>query len=281
MAGCEKSFPSCSSAAVLALPVPVCFLCGFCLCSRLTLFSVSLLQELIMESQIQSVFTDIGKINFRDPANYYLIPSVPGLASNSVASAAWLSSEGEALFALPSAAGGIFVIKLPPHDLPGKDGGTLHGVPSSSSLGLIFVTCVVWLLCTPIYARAAALLHRACETPPCRQQIFCRQALGVFVFQHCFYFARNGFGGGIETELGGAALPYRLDADCHQVGVWRQTGGASFVFFLIPSRRGRHCFWLKSKAGKSASVNAIGKAKWVTGPVAVPKLGLEGWISSS
>uniref|UniRef100_A0A8B9I8A2 Nucleoporin 160 n=1 Tax=Anser brachyrhynchus TaxID=132585 RepID=A0A8B9I8A2_9AVES len=75
--------------------------------------------ELIMESQIQSVFTDIGKINFRDPANYYLIPSVPGLASNSVASAAWLSSEGEALFALPSAAGGIFVIKLPPHDLPG------------------------------------------------------------------------------------------------------------------------------------------------------------------
>uniref|UniRef100_A0A8B9EMR6 Nucleoporin 160 n=1 Tax=Anser cygnoides TaxID=8845 RepID=A0A8B9EMR6_ANSCY len=119
VAGCEKSFPSCSSAAVLALPVPVCFLCGFCLCSRLTLFSVSLLQELIMESQIQSVFTDIGKINFRDPANYYLIPSVPGLASNSVASAAWLSSEGEALFALPSAAGGIFVIKLPPHDLPG------------------------------------------------------------------------------------------------------------------------------------------------------------------
>uniref|UniRef100_A0A8B9EMS6 Nucleoporin 160 n=1 Tax=Anser cygnoides TaxID=8845 RepID=A0A8B9EMS6_ANSCY len=77
------------------------------------------LRELIMESQIQSVFTDIGKINFRDPANYYLIPSVPGLASNSVASAAWLSSEGEALFALPSAAGGIFVIKLPPHDLPG------------------------------------------------------------------------------------------------------------------------------------------------------------------
>uniref|UniRef100_A0A8B9ZWA7 Nucleoporin 160 n=1 Tax=Anas zonorhyncha TaxID=75864 RepID=A0A8B9ZWA7_9AVES len=75
--------------------------------------------ELLMESQIQSVFTDIGKINFRDPANYYLIPNVPGLASNSVASAAWLSSEGEALFALPSATGGIFVIKLPPHDVPG------------------------------------------------------------------------------------------------------------------------------------------------------------------
>uniref|UniRef100_A0A8C4JZJ2 Nucleoporin 160 n=1 Tax=Dromaius novaehollandiae TaxID=8790 RepID=A0A8C4JZJ2_DRONO len=75
--------------------------------------------ELITESQMQSVFTDIGKINFRDPSNYYMIPSVPGLASNSVASAAWLSSEGEALFALPSASGGIFVLKLPPHDAPG------------------------------------------------------------------------------------------------------------------------------------------------------------------
>lgn len=80
-----------------------------------------LLQELITESQTQSVFTDIGKVNFRDPASYYAIPSVPGLAPNSVASAAWLSSEGEALFALPSAAGGIFVLKLPPHDVPGKE----------------------------------------------------------------------------------------------------------------------------------------------------------------
>ncbi|PKU31882.1 hypothetical protein llap_17814 [Limosa lapponica baueri] len=68
---------------------------------------------------MQSVFTDIGKSNFRDPSNYYVIPNVPGLASNSVASAAWLSSEGEALFALPSASGGIFVLKLPPPDVPG------------------------------------------------------------------------------------------------------------------------------------------------------------------
>uniref|UniRef100_A0A8C3PTL4 Nucleoporin 160 n=1 Tax=Calidris pygmaea TaxID=425635 RepID=A0A8C3PTL4_9CHAR len=75
--------------------------------------------ELITESQMQSVFTDIGKSNFRDPSNYYVIPNVPGLASNSVASAAWLSSEGEALFALPSASGGIFVLKLPPPDVPG------------------------------------------------------------------------------------------------------------------------------------------------------------------
>uniref|UniRef100_A0A8C8SMP3 Nucleoporin 160 n=1 Tax=Pelusios castaneus TaxID=367368 RepID=A0A8C8SMP3_9SAUR len=75
--------------------------------------------ELITESQMQSVFTDIGKVNFRDPSNYHMIPAIPGLASNSTASAAWLSSDGEALFALPSASGGIFVIKLPPHDVHG------------------------------------------------------------------------------------------------------------------------------------------------------------------
>uniref|UniRef100_A0A8C5TIX1 Nucleoporin 160 n=1 Tax=Malurus cyaneus samueli TaxID=2593467 RepID=A0A8C5TIX1_9PASS len=76
--------------------------------------------ELITESQVQSVFTDISKIHIRDPSNYYVIPSVPGLAPNSVASAAWLSSDGEALFALPSASGGIFVLKLPPPDAPGS-----------------------------------------------------------------------------------------------------------------------------------------------------------------
>ncbi|XP_009996786.1 PREDICTED: LOW QUALITY PROTEIN: nuclear pore complex protein Nup160, partial [Chaetura pelagica] len=76
--------------------------------------------ELLTESQMQSVFTDIGKIDFQDPSNYCNIPSVPGLAPTSTASAAWLSSEGEALFALPSALGGIFVVKLPPPDTPGS-----------------------------------------------------------------------------------------------------------------------------------------------------------------
>ncbi|XP_036116122.1 nuclear pore complex protein Nup160 [Molossus molossus] len=75
--------------------------------------------ELVVESQIQSIFTDIGKVDFRDPCNYQLIPTVPGLPPNSTTSAAWLSSDGEALFALPSAAGGIFILKLPPYDIPG------------------------------------------------------------------------------------------------------------------------------------------------------------------
>ena len=79
-------------------------------------------QELAIESQMQSIFTDIGKVDFRDPCNYQLIPAVPGLSPSSATSAAWLSSDGEALFALPSASGGIFVLKLPPHDIPGKNG---------------------------------------------------------------------------------------------------------------------------------------------------------------
>lgn len=75
--------------------------------------------ELVTESQMQSIFTDIGKVDFRDPCNSQLIPSVPGLSPGSTTSAAWLSSDGEALFALPSASGGIFVLKLPPYDVPG------------------------------------------------------------------------------------------------------------------------------------------------------------------
>ncbi|RXM33300.1 Nuclear pore complex protein Nup160 [Acipenser ruthenus] len=77
--------------------------------------------ELVTETQMQSVFTDIGKVDFRDPQNSYVIPSIPGQFPNSTASTAWLSSEGEALFALPSTSGGILIIKLPPHDVQGKE----------------------------------------------------------------------------------------------------------------------------------------------------------------
>ncbi|KFO19850.1 Nuclear pore complex protein Nup160 [Fukomys damarensis] len=75
--------------------------------------------ELVTESQMQSIFTDIGKVDLRDPGSYQLIPAVPGLSPHTAASAAWLSSDGDALFALPSAAGGVFILKLPPHDRAG------------------------------------------------------------------------------------------------------------------------------------------------------------------
>ncbi|KAM8939771.1 nuclear pore complex protein Nup160 [Pelodytes ibericus] len=75
--------------------------------------------EIILESQVQSIFTDIGKVNFHDSSNSYVIPPVPGRAQNSTASTAWLSSEGEALFAVTSASGGILVVKMPPYDVDG------------------------------------------------------------------------------------------------------------------------------------------------------------------
>uniref|UniRef100_A0A8D0BX25 Nucleoporin 160 n=1 Tax=Salvator merianae TaxID=96440 RepID=A0A8D0BX25_SALMN len=84
--------------------------------------------ELITESHMQSVFTDIGKVHFRDPLNYCMIPTIPGLSVHSAASAAWLTSDGGALFALPSASGGIFVLNLPPHDA--------HGISSTSFVEL-------------------------------------------------------------------------------------------------------------------------------------------------
>ncbi|XP_053305363.1 nuclear pore complex protein Nup160 [Spea bombifrons] len=75
--------------------------------------------EIITESQMQSIFTDIGKGSFGDPSNSYVIPAIPGRAQSSSASTAWLSSDGEALFAFPSTSGGIFVIKMPPYDVEG------------------------------------------------------------------------------------------------------------------------------------------------------------------
>ncbi|XP_053545274.1 nuclear pore complex protein Nup160 [Bombina bombina] len=75
--------------------------------------------EIITESQMQSIFVDIGKLSYRDALNSYVIPAIPGRAQNSAATAAWLSSEGEALFAFPSSSGGICVIKMPPYDVDG------------------------------------------------------------------------------------------------------------------------------------------------------------------
>ncbi|KAM9301868.1 nuclear pore complex protein Nup160 [Gastrophryne carolinensis] len=69
--------------------------------------------EIISDSQMQSIFTDIGKVDYRDPSNSCVIPAQPGHAQNSSASTAWLSSDGEALFALPSSSGGILVVKMP------------------------------------------------------------------------------------------------------------------------------------------------------------------------
>ncbi|ERE70222.1 nuclear pore complex protein [Cricetulus griseus] len=113
--------------------------------------------ELVTESQMQSIFTDIGKVDFRDPCNYQLIPTVPGLSPSSTTSAAWLSSDGEALFALPSAAGGIFVLKLPPYDLPGVTKG-LRIVPSVLPF-IVLNTMLSFLPCVRIINYGCGLIR--------------------------------------------------------------------------------------------------------------------------
>lgn len=71
---------------------------------------------------MQSIFTDVGKLSLQDPAHSYVLPSGPGLPSVSPStSAAWISQEGEAHFALATASGGILVVCLPPHDSPGNE----------------------------------------------------------------------------------------------------------------------------------------------------------------
>ncbi|KAJ8402930.1 hypothetical protein AAFF_G00362440 [Aldrovandia affinis] len=75
--------------------------------------------ELVVELQMQSIFTDIGKLNLQDPAHSHVLPALPGQLTSPSASAAWLSSEGDAHFALASTTGGILVVKLPPYDVQG------------------------------------------------------------------------------------------------------------------------------------------------------------------
>ncbi|XP_063052787.1 nuclear pore complex protein Nup160 [Engraulis encrasicolus] len=79
--------------------------------------------ELVTELQMQSIFTDVGKLNLQDPSHSFVLPSVPGQPPVSpTTSTAWISQEGEAHFALASASGGILVVALPPHDSLGTVG---------------------------------------------------------------------------------------------------------------------------------------------------------------
>lgn len=77
--------------------------------------------ELVTELQMQSIFTDVGKLSLQDPAHSAVIPSnaATGHTAAPSASAAWLSHQGEAHYALAAPAGGILVITLPPHDTQG------------------------------------------------------------------------------------------------------------------------------------------------------------------
>uniref|UniRef100_A0A8C2H8N8 Nucleoporin 160 n=1 Tax=Cyprinus carpio TaxID=7962 RepID=A0A8C2H8N8_CYPCA len=69
---------------------------------------------------MQSIFTDIGKLNLNEPAHSYVLPFVQGTPATAPStSAAWISHQGEAVFTLASPSGGITVVTLPAHDQDG------------------------------------------------------------------------------------------------------------------------------------------------------------------
>ncbi|KAI4883556.1 hypothetical protein NFI96_023353 [Prochilodus magdalenae] len=70
--------------------------------------------ELVTELQMQSVFTDVGKLSVQDEAHSFILPQSP------TASAAWISPNGHAHFALAPPTGGVTVVTLPPHDQQGS-----------------------------------------------------------------------------------------------------------------------------------------------------------------
>ncbi|KAM4554114.1 nuclear pore complex protein Nup160 [Fundulus diaphanus] len=76
--------------------------------------------ELVTERHMQSIFTDVMKLDLQDPASCAVIPGWAGHAAVPGAVAAWLSFHGDAHFALGSPAGGITVVTLPPHDSQGS-----------------------------------------------------------------------------------------------------------------------------------------------------------------
>ncbi|XP_029379630.1 nuclear pore complex protein Nup160 isoform X2 [Echeneis naucrates] len=75
--------------------------------------------ELVTELHMQSIFTDVGKLSLQDPSHSAIIPTSAGQTGSPSTSAAWLSYQGEAHYALASPTGGIMVVTLPPHDTLG------------------------------------------------------------------------------------------------------------------------------------------------------------------
>ncbi|XP_008309467.1 nuclear pore complex protein Nup160 [Cynoglossus semilaevis] len=76
--------------------------------------------EVLTEVQLQSIFTDIGKLSLQDSAHSAIIPVSAGQTGTPATSTSWISQNGHAHYALASPAGGLIVLTLPPHDAPGR-----------------------------------------------------------------------------------------------------------------------------------------------------------------
>ncbi|XP_013393121.1 nuclear pore complex protein Nup160-like isoform X1 [Lingula anatina] len=66
-----------------------------------------------------SIFTDASVVNLCEPSDCHSISPVSNVAYSLHAAGAWLTTEGEALFALATSTGSILFIKLPPKGIQG------------------------------------------------------------------------------------------------------------------------------------------------------------------
>lgn len=76
--------------------------------------------ELVSELHMQSIFTDVMKVDLADPDHCVLLASSAPQIGTPCTSSVWISSRGDAHFALATSAGGITVVTLPPPHSPGS-----------------------------------------------------------------------------------------------------------------------------------------------------------------
>lgn len=87
------------------------------------------------ELHLQSVLTDVGKLNLEDACHGAAIPAAFSPAGGAAGvSAAWLTQHGDANYALASPAGGVAVVTLPAQ-------GAACAPPDGRRLGVCVRVC--------------------------------------------------------------------------------------------------------------------------------------------
>ena len=67
-----------------------------------------------------SILSDASLASARDHTNTYLLTATAGMVYRVHTAAAWLTNEGEGLFALATSTGSILLVKLPPYGIQGE-----------------------------------------------------------------------------------------------------------------------------------------------------------------
>ena len=67
-----------------------------------------------------SILADVSVASAREPTNSHLLRSVGGTVYQVHTAAAWLTPQGQALFALATNTGSILLVKLPLYGIQGK-----------------------------------------------------------------------------------------------------------------------------------------------------------------